>query len=466
MVLHKGVCARYLCFTLTLAVVLITFATARAATITVTTLSDPTGPSGTCSLRDAITAANTKQATNGCAAGSGNDTINFSLTGTIRLASTLPEVTDALLEIDGPGFPDITIDGGGKVRVMEVAMGAELKLKKLAIVGGFITGNSGGGILNQGTLIVRNTTFSRNSAGNFYPAGAISSRTPGGLFPTVLTVINSTFCGNSAGSDGGAIEIDGILTVRNSNFFDNSTLSSGGGIIGGPLMTVTNSTFSGNSAGSGGGAILSLGGIVTNSTFSENTAFANANGGGIFNGNAPLTVTNSTFSGNIAHGAGGGIFSLSAPLTVTNSTFSGNSALNQSVGGGGIISSGASPTTVKSTILAGNSGGNCGKIAGGHFADAGYNISDDSTCGFAKTGSANNGDGVDPLLSPAGLAQNGGLTETIALLAGSPAIDAIPLADCTDQSTPPKRIATDQRGFPRPDAGEQFCDIGAYEYQN
>jgi hypothetical protein len=52
------------------------------------------------------------------------------------------------------------------------------------------------------------------------------------------------------------------------------------------------------------------------------------------------------------------------------------------------------------------------------------------------------------------------------LLAGSPAIDAIPLANCTDQASPPNPIITDQRGFPRPDASEANCDIGAYEVQD
>jgi hypothetical protein len=110
-------------------------------------------------------------------------------------------------------------------------------------------------------------------------------------------------------------------------------------------------------------------------------------------------------------------------------------------------------------------GGNCFNNSG-TITDAGYNISEDTTCGFANTGSANNGDGVNPLLSPAGLVDNGGPTETIALQDGSPAIDAIPIADCTDQASPPKPIITDQRGFPRPDAGEQVCNIGAYEFQD
>jgi len=73
------------------------------------------------------------------------------------------------------------------------------------------------------------------------------------------------------------------------------------------------------------------------------------------------------------------------------------------------------------------------------------------SCFFSNTGSANK---LDPQLSLAGLADNGGPTKTIALIPGSPAIDAIPLADCP---------TADQRGFPRPDVGEVACDIGAYE---
>src|ERR1700761_6457563 len=69
-------------------------ATARAATITVNSLAN-TGASGICVLRDTITAANTKAATHGCVVGTGNDTIQFSVTGTITLRSTLPQITDS-----------------------------------------------------------------------------------------------------------------------------------------------------------------------------------------------------------------------------------------------------------------------------------------------------------------------------------------------------------------------------------
>jgi hypothetical protein len=97
--------------------------------------------------------------------------------------------------------------------------------------------------------------------------------------------------------------------------------------------------------------------------------------------------------------------------------------------------------------------------------DEGSNISytppDDTSCGFSATGNAHNGDNVNPMLS--GLANNGGPTQTMALLTGSPAIDAIPVAHCTDQASPPNRITTDQRGFARPDEAEHVCDIGAFE---
>src|SRR6516165_780163 len=135
---------------------------ALAATIAVNSLADPGAP-GICTLRDAITAANTMTATNGCAAGSGNDTINFSprMTGTISLVSTLPEVTDGLVTINGPASRNITIVGnlpiGGG---MKVAAGATLNLNNLSVAHGFA--GLGAGINNAGTLTVTNSSFSNN----------------------------------------------------------------------------------------------------------------------------------------------------------------------------------------------------------------------------------------------------------------------------------------------------------------
>ena len=440
---------------------------ARAATIVVNSLADPDA-TGICALRDAITAANTRAATNGCIAGTGNDTIQFSVTGTISLASKLPQVTDSRLAINGPASPGITIDGGGAVQVMQVALGATLNLKNLVIAHGILTpASAGGGILNEGTLTVTNCTFSGNFAGEgggiFNSAGTLTvtnstffgnrSFAGGGIFNSAgtLTVTNSTFSGNSA-SSGGSIFNVGALAVTSSTFSSNSVGLEGGAIYNqGTTLTVTDSTFSDNIATDGGG-ISNFGPTrVANSTFSRNLAFS---GGGISNLSGTLTIINSTFSGDSVAVRGAGIFNSRGTLFITNSTFSGNFAPF----GGGISSFFSGSVSIKNTVLAGSSGGNCA----GTITDADYNISDDATCGFSAIGSRN---ATNPMLDPAGLQDNGGPTDTIALGSESPAIDAIPAADCTDQSSSPKPITTDQRGMPRPDAGEDVCDIGAYESQ-
>jgi hypothetical protein len=146
-------------------------------------------------------------------------------------------------------------------------------------------------------------------------------------------------------------------------------------------------------------------------------------------------------------------------LTVTNCTFSGNSA----GGSGGGIFNNSGVTRLKSTILAAEpSGGNCAGANTPPVTDAGFNISDDNSCGFSGT-SIDNSAALH--LDPAGLANNGGPTQTIALEPNSEAVDFIPAASCTDQSSPtPLPLTTDQRGLPRPDPGNpNFCDAGAFE---
>lgn len=241
--------------------------------------------------------------------------------------------------------------------------------------------------------------------------------------------------------------------VDNSVFFDNHSSEFGGGILNETgTLTVTRSIFDGNSAQGALGGGIDNGGTatVTSSTFAQNSALS-GNGGGIENENL-LTVTNSTFFKN----RGGGIVStlISANfLNVTDSTLSKNYD-------GGIVGA----ASLKTTILAANEGGDCVKQSGfPGVTDAGYNIADDSTCGFSATGSFNS---TDPKLDPRGLRKNGGPTKTIALESDSPAIDAVPISDCTDQASPPSRITTDERGFPRPDHHESVCDIGAFESQH
>ena len=90
----------------------------------------------------------------------------------------------------------------------------------------------------------------------------------------------------------------------------------------------------------------------------------------------------------------------------------------------------------------------------------GYNLSSDGSCRFNHTGDLNN---HDPLLGP--LQNNGGPTETMALLPGSPAIDGGNRSGCTDSQG--HLLKTDQRGMPRPDKEDSSgCDMGAYERQS
>jgi len=213
----------------------------------------------------------------------------------------------------------------------------------------------------------------------------------------------------------------------------------------GPL-TVTDSTFSRNSAsgfpggGGGGGGISAAGGTMTvaNSTFSENSA--GTNGGAIQTDAGTYTVTNSTFFGNSAAQDGGGILNSGGGFTVTNSTFSGNTAARD----GGAIAPVGPFTLVNSIVANSPSGGNCLFP----ITDGGGNLQYPGTdCGGTITS-------ADPLLDPAGLQNNGGPTETIALLPGSPAIDAA-------VACPPP--TTDQRGVSRPQGAG--CDIGAFELE-
>jgi len=114
---------------------------------------------------------------------------------------------------------------------------------------------------------------------------------------------------------------------------------------------------------------------------------------------------------------------------------------------------------VTNTIFANNPAGNCGLDSA--LTNGGCNISDDASCGFGSSTGAKGqtlGDNVNALLSTAGLQNNSGPTQTIALQSNSPAIDAVPKSQCP---------TTDQRGFARPDPEDGpagACDVGAYEY--
>ncbi|MFL5796423.1 MAG: choice-of-anchor Q domain-containing protein [Actinomycetota bacterium] len=242
------------------------------------------------------------------------------------------------------------------------------------------------------------------------------------------------------------------------------TAAFGGGIDNTGTVTVQDSTVSGNTAnGASGGGIFNNAGTVTvqDSTVSGNTATASfaAAGGGIFTNTGTVTVQDSTVSGNTTNGNpafGGGIHINGGTVTVQDSTVSGNTVNGGGVAFGGGINIGGT-ASVTATIVSGNSvsgAGTFGPDCNGSFTSGGYNlIGNTKDCsGFVGTDLQN----VDPKLDT--LKDNGGPTQTMGLLAGSPALNAIPLTAggaCMVGQT------TDQRGAPRPQG--VGCEIGALE---
>ncbi|MFO0953958.1 MAG: choice-of-anchor Q domain-containing protein, partial [Isosphaeraceae bacterium] len=374
----------------------------------------------------------------------------------------------------------------------------------LTVEGSTLGGNTvsvdgtGGGIFSWGTLTVRNSTLSGNTAG-----GADGTAGFGGAIYNFLTLVveGSTFAGNTSSYQGSGIEnrFSGTLTVRDSTFTNNSTFLYGGAILGGASVTVERSTFEGNSAAFGGAMSVGVGlgsgtgttATVRDSTFRGNTA--GNTGGGIINaGGSTLTLQGSTFSGNLANVAGGGIANgLSGnpgAATVVNSTFAGN----RSASGAGISnlgtltvvgstlsnnlappSSGYLPaglynrgvSTLHNTIVAANFGGfgndvRC-DVDGTLDPASSHNlIGVDTTLGRVSHGINGNRIGtaaapINPMLGS--LQDNGGPTYTMALLPGSPAIDA------GGNALIPSGVVTDQRGAGLAHIDGGTVDIGAYE---
>jgi hypothetical protein len=229
--------------------------------------------------------------------------------------------------------------------------------------------------------------------------------------------------GKVAGSTGGGVaNLMGILTLDGVAVKKNTAPSAGGVYDSGGTLNLTDSTVSGNLAANDVGGVLQTSGTVN--------------------------ITNSTISGNKATRFGGGVAASGAVMNIRNSTIANNESGRL---GGGIITELGTTVVVKNTIVSGNSVDNCDAAQlGGAISSQGNNISSDDSCGFTQTTDKLN---TNPLLGP--LQNNGGPTDTRALLTGSPAIDTGANAACP---------ATDQRGVARPQGPR--CDIGAYERRN
>ena len=247
------------------------------------------------------------------------------------------------------------------------------------------------------------------------------------------------------------------LTIEHGTVLDSSGNDAGGGIFNHGGLILASCAVQANSAADHGGGIASgesspSGYSEGSLTVSDSTFFGNnaplGDGGGIYSVGT-LTISNSTFSSNTAGHFGGGIENVGW-ADITNVTFSGNGA---GVAGGNFDTGPANASAVKLTnTIAANStaGGNCA----GAFTNGGGNLSyPDASCGGVNR---------DPLLGA--LASNGGSTQTMALGAGSAAIDAGNTGGCQNAQINNR----DQRGYARFVDGNgdkvAACDIGAFEY--
>ncbi|MEI7742440.1 MAG: choice-of-anchor Q domain-containing protein [Chloroflexota bacterium] len=272
-----------------------------ASGIVVSSLADNVANDGLCTLREAITSANTNTASGAargeCGAGGATDTITFAVAGTINISAKEPDLSSPMT-IDGAGAIKLQQSGASAFFVTQASSTATLK--GLTLTGGHVL--YGGAVLNAGTL----------------------------------TIADSLITGNQADTWGGAIANANTAT-----------------------LIIRDSTISANQSGAGGAIHVGSGGSVQviRSTLSANTAVM---GGAIVSEGGSVTLANSTLSGNTATD-GGGIFMASGALTLLNDTISGNSA---AAAGGGIHVPGGSVVTVKNTIIAGNIGATFANVAG------------------------------------------------------------------------------------------------------
>ncbi len=447
---------------------------ALLSTFTVNSLGDAGSGSGNSGdLRYCVSQANANDQANSIVF----DSTLFSTPQTITLSGSQLALTDpaGTQTITGPAAA-VTISGGGNSRVFQVDPGVTASISGLTISGGSAVG-AGGGLVNYGTTTLTDCTLSGNTVVD-----------PGG---------NYTLQG-----DGGAV------------FNGQTAPNSDGKTYGAANLTLTDCTLSGNTASSGGAFCNSGMAYLTDCTLSGNSAFQ---GGGAFNNNAAnLTLTDCTVSGNSGSGSGGGLVNDGATITLYNCTISGNSEGSAGGGGGGALANYSGTANLSDCTLSGNSAYVGGGVYNSHYSGtvnltactvsgnfsqyvsqyAGGGLQNGGTANLTDTivsgntdpsgasditgsdvtgsfnlvgtggsGGLGNGQSGNIVLTSltgfvlAPLGNNGGPTQTIALLPGSPAIGAGVIADYPGTTTP---ITTDQRGEPldTPDP-----DIGAFQTQ-
>lgn len=469
-------------------------------TFTVTNTDD----AGTGSLRQAVLDANAATGANTIVF----DPSVFSTPQTITLTTgniVFTNTTNANATIIGPGANLLTISGNNASKIFTALETPVVSISGMTLTGGNGVGTApgntfGGAIYNQGDMTLTDMVITGNTSasdgGGVYNSTddgmrlincVISNNTSNsdgntsGLGGGVLNIgdmliLGSTISGNTAagtGLDGGGIYTERRMTILNSTITGNRASGDGGGITfpvnsTSAFMTITNSTVSNNTAnfditdnvGNGGGiytgidtAVMIFQSAITgNSALGSSPTDAGGNGGGIRSG-GDMTVTNTTISGNNAGRDGAGIYAVSNTFNITtiaSSTIVNNTAIRDF---GGISGDPDQPVIVRNSIIANNLDGGSGPDVGRLINSQGYNLIENTTGATISGDTATNITGQDPNLGPLG--NNGGTTQTHALLLGSPANNA---------ANPTEYPPTDQRGAPRPAySGMSRPDIGALD---
>ncbi|MEA2347070.1 MAG: trimeric autotransporter adhesin [Thermoleophilaceae bacterium] len=381
---------------------------ALAVTIPVTTaLDQAAGPTDAkCSLREAVSAANTNLAVDSCPAGGGTgttDTITLG-TGTFPLSISnpggTPEDLNASGDIDissglanegviiqGAGASATTVDANVADRVFQVT-GGDATIKDMTVKDGNVSSALGGGALSAGAssvdLVVQGAVMKENTV---VGGGGGAIRTAGDLTVTGSTIGPD----NSSTNGGGGITVvnggtgsTGGVTITGSRIGQNTTSAIGGG---GVQITDTGST---------------AGSTITDSSITSNqiTGGSNTKGAGILVSDGGLTVTGSNIEANTGADSGGGI-SFEAPdsasLTMTDSSIQDNEA--QESGGGLRTTESTGLTRVDVTSNRVRQTANAPALGGGiQFTTAGGDITDSDISGNSiqnTTSAANSGGGIE-----------------------------------------------------------------------
>ncbi len=435
-------------------------------------------------------------------------------------------VTANLVVLDGAGSATTFISAAGNSAVLDISIPAGMEINRATITGGNALG--GGGIDNQGSLVLSRSSVSGNVAG---------AHGGGGIFNNgSLKLVGSSVANNTGGFFGGGIYNTGTLVLSRSSVVSNtaSGVGNGGGIYNFGTVIVSDSSVVSNTATYGGGGTLAVvasaivsntanggpgsgygGGlyndvataIVVKSAISNNTgAYA---GGAIYNdGGGSVAVTTSAISHNTAGSYGGGIVNNTSTFTLINSTINGNAASH--FNGGGVDNFGGTMTITSSTIVSNSASSDYGGAlynSSSDVADAGAVTVTNSTIvsntavapgggisnfggavtllGTVDAGNTANANCNGPVTSigynldsgtACGFSQTTDLTNTNPLLGPlqnnggpTPTLALLPGSPAIDHGETAALgcPARDQRGLPRPDetSDNGACDIGAYESQ-